>query len=100
MYMSIHTQEEMTTFADTECSSMRAYFHHLQSLFQLISFSASRAITAVPKHPFFSPLVASFYVIYFPSNSATVTMFIFTFPLGAQIEGIIGALPMVKPMVG
>lgn len=53
MYMSIHTQEEMTTFADTECSSMRAYFHHLQSLFQLISFSTSCAITAVPKHHFF-----------------------------------------------
>jgi len=33
-------------------------------------------------------------------NSAVVTMFIFTCAFGAQIEGIIGALLMVKHMVG
>ena len=99
MYMSTHMQE-MITFADTKCSSMRAYFHQLQSLLQLMSFSTLCAITAVPKHWLF-PFGASFFLCcLLPSVSATVTMFIFTFPFGAQIEGIIGALPMVKPMVG
>lgn len=58
------------------------------------------AITAVPKHCLFS-LGASFSPCHLlPSNPAVVAMLIFTLPSGAQIEGIIGALLVVKPMIG
>lgn len=96
MFMSTHPSEGMITFAEARCSSMTACFHQLQSLFQLICFFTSFAITALPKHCLF-PFGASFFLCrLLPSNSAMVVMFIFTFPFGAQIGGITGALPIDK----
>lgn len=99
MYMSTHTQGETISFAVTKCSRMRAYIPSLPVRVPTGIFTLC-AITAVPKHCL-SSFGASFSPCHLlPYNSAMVMMLIFMFPSRAQIEGIIGALPMVKPMIG
>lgn len=77
---------------------MRAYFYHCWSV--PTGNLTLCAITAVPKHCLcsFGSLFSPCHLL--PSNPAVVAMLIFTFPSGAQVEGIIGALPVVKPMIG
>lgn len=64
-----------------------------------MSCPTSGAITAVPK-PWLFPSVHLSFCHLLPSSSAAVLMFMSKFPCGAQVEAIIGALPMVKPWAG
>lgn len=99
VHVHTHTRGDNLPFAVTKRSRMRAYIPSLPVHVPTGIFTLC-AITAVPKHCL-SSFGASFSPCHLlPYNSAMVMMLIFMFPSRAQIEGIIGALPMVKPMIG